>query len=162
METDFKKLSPVTMGFLIFFSLLAALAVFRSSTKLPMSKSPKMVAEHPRKWTLENVEEMHRFHPDTFEIAPLDERKGLDIGRTVRLIFRLKTIQNGKPTIVGERMFVKITEKTSDGYVGTLENYPVTPDILSPGDLIRFQYKHIATVMIPVTDPRHPDYKKNN
>jgi hypothetical protein len=112
-------------------------------------------------WELDNVEELHAQHPDTYHIPSRQERSSLRIGNRVKLVFLFLTQRKGQEIIQGERMWCTIVEVNDGRYVGTLDNCPVTSEVVQPGDRIEFGPEHIATVLIPRTDPRHPDYNKN-
>jgi hypothetical protein len=109
-------------------------------------------------WELEDAEERHRAHPESFEIPSAEERASLAPGTLVKLLFLFLNEEDGKPIIDCERMWVRITERRNGGYAGQLENMPATSDVLAPGAIVEFGPQHIATVTIPRTDPRHPEY----
>ena len=109
-------------------------------------------------WELEDAEERHRAHPETFEIPSAEERASWTPGTLVKLLFLFLNEEDGKPIIDCERMWVRITERRNGGYVGQLESLPATSDVLPLGAIVEFGPQHIAVVMIPRTDPRHPEY----
>jgi hypothetical protein len=118
------------------------------------SRDSKRVVEH---WHLEDVEVIHKQHPDTFHLASLEERRGLVVGRRVRLHFAFD--KSMSDNCRAERMWVTITEKDGDHFVGLLENEPVYIKNLSVGSPIEFAVSNIAQILIPKTDPRWPDTK---
>jgi hypothetical protein len=111
-------------------------------------------------WELDNTEELHARNPTKFHIPSRDERTSLQLGARVKLVFLLLTERNGQPIIQGERMWCTIREVPAGRYVGTLDSDPATSQALRPGDRIEFGPEHIAAVLIPRTDPRHPHYGK--
>jgi len=110
-------------------------------------------------WHLEDVEETHRRYPDTFHLPSLEERRSLQVGRSVRLHFTFD-----KPELDNcraERMWVTITETPgADEFRGALENAPVYIRTLAPGDVVSFRTCHIAQILIPKGDPRWMDTTK--
>jgi hypothetical protein len=94
----------------------------------------------------------------SFQIPSEEERRALRTGQRVKLVFLIA--QPSDPDdIQGERMWVTVTEVLPGHYRGCLESSPVTSDVLRPGDVVDFTADHVAAVMIPVTDPRHPHYR---
>jgi hypothetical protein len=112
-------------------------------------------------WELDNAEELHAAYPDRYRIPPREERANLQVGALVKLIFLLKTEEEGEEVIQGERMWCTIREVVGSRFVGALESLPVTSDVLQPGDRIEFGPEHVASVLIRRTDPRHPDFGKD-
>jgi len=111
-------------------------------------------------WELANAEELHARHPDRFQIPSRQERASLQVGARVKLVFLLRTERKGQPIIQGERMWCTIREVVAGRYVATLDSDPATSQVLKPGDRVEFGPEHVASVLIPRTDPRHPDYGK--
>jgi hypothetical protein len=116
-------------------------------------------------WELVNVEERHAERPDRFHIPSHQERESLAVGARVQLHFAFRTVYQGRreeyrgrQVIQVERMWVTIREATGSHYAGTLDSDPVTSRVLRPGDRIEFGPEHVATVLIPRSDPRHPDF----
>jgi hypothetical protein len=70
-------------------------------------------------WTLLDAVEQNAAHPRSFFIPSAEVREGLAPGDRVKLVF-VERRDDG-----GERMWVTVTERTSDGgYVGRLDNDP--------------------------------------
>ena len=111
-------------------------------------------------WELESAEERKAQHA-SFDMPSLEERLSLQAGRRVKLLFLFNTEQDGSPIIGCERMWVTIGSVAERYYVGCLENLPTLSDAIAPGDQITFGPEHVAAIMIPKTDPRHPEYKRN-
>src|SRR5262245_39540766 len=124
---------------------------------------PKGNRPQPRRivegWYLDDIEDTHARHPDTFHIPSLEERRGLAIGRSVRLHFVFdEPMEDG---CTAERMWVTITEKRgTDEFRGSLENEPAYIKSLSAGDTISFKVCHIAQILIPKGDPQWVDTTK--
>jgi hypothetical protein len=97
------------------------------------------------RWTSEgcglvDVERRHREYPESFEIPSEAERKAIQRGDKVKLVFRDR-----------ERMwlFVEVVAAWDDLFhVGRLSNQPVDPGLggLRRGDFIEFQARHIAAI----------------
>jgi hypothetical protein len=105
-------------------------------------------------WELDNAEELHARYPAKFHIPSRQERASLQVGARVKLVFLLRTQWKGEPIIHGERMWCTIREVLGERYVGMLDSDPATSQVLKPGDRIEFGPEHVATVLIPRTDPR--------
>lgn len=111
------------------------------------------------RWHLENIEETHKEYSDTFHIPSVQERRGLGVGRSVRLHFVFD--KPAPDQCRAERMWVTITEKCgNEDYRGSLENEPVYIKSLSIGDTVSFKVCHIAQILIPKTDPQWMDTMK--
>ena len=91
----------------------------------------------PSAWTLANVDELHAAHPKTFSLPALWRRQQFSPGCLVELIF----LCGDKG---GERMWVRIDERRSGRYRGTLESEPVELEGLHGGERIDFGPEHIA------------------
>ncbi|SFA75647.1 hypothetical protein SAMN05216312_101307 [Cohnella sp. OV330] len=108
-------------------------------------------------WSLEDVEQTSLRYPSTFFIPSQNERKKQKKGDWVRLHFVLEHPSEDGPR--AERMWVEVTEKKrwSQKYIGILTNQPVYISSLQIGDIIEFEPKHIARILIPKDDPRWLD-----
>jgi hypothetical protein len=107
-----------------------------------------------REWDLENVEKSHAQKPDEFFIPGIEERLSLKPGSLVRLHFLVLCNAPGLPR--AERMWVEITERSTDGrrYVGLLTNQPQYISSLNLGDSVEFAPEHVAMVLIERDDPQ--------
>lgn len=90
-----------------------------------------------------NCERRNKAHPKTFQIPPKIVRNNLTKGDSAKLVFEMDKPQG---LFNAERMWVKITGRTGNEYIGKLNNWPVFFEDLSLGDEIRFEAKHIADV----------------
>ena len=93
-------------------------------------------------YSLDNAEEVHKQHPDTFWIPTQNIRENLQVGQLVKLLFR---ISNGSEDQV-ERMWVEITKKFDDEYEGILDNDPYCTKKITAGLKVNFQAKHVIEV----------------
>jgi len=94
---------------------------------------------------LENADERHRQDPRTYSIPRSEQRGHLHIGDTVKLAFKFDPPMEGFDT---ERMWVKVQEITTNGYLGSLENCPRYIADLHAGDRVRFESEHVAALWI--------------
>lgn len=104
-------------------------------------------------WTLEDVEEVSRQHPNSFFIPSLQERMTQNPGRMVRLHFILTNPKEGEPR--AERMWVEITgqDPVTGRYTGLLTNVPGVIQTLQSGDTVEFEPRHIARTILREGDP---------
>ena len=110
-------------------------------------------------WELESAKDRQALAPASFHLPSRDERIALRPGQRVQLLFLMQVDEAEPPDVMCEKMWVTIDRITPDGYVGTLDSMPASSDALAPGDVIDFGPQHISCVLIPKTDPRHPEYK---
>ena len=106
-------------------------------------------------WQLRSAEESNRQRSDTFWLPPLTDRQNLVIGQAVKLIFEIEAFEeNGELGVQGERMWVIVSEKVNDFYIGILDNQPalVEPSddmYLCFGAEIPFQAEHVIDIATP-------------
>ena len=98
-------------------------------------------------WELEDVEAAHARNPGTFQIPSLTERRGLQRGDTVKLVFLFRCDDEDEPYVQGERMHVTVRQKTGRHYSGVLEDVPASSPTLRAGDRIAFGPQHVATLI---------------
>src|ERR1051325_11244726 len=110
----------------------------------------------PSKWHLEDVEVAHKCNPVTFRIPTLEERNKVQPGSVVRLHF---VTEKGQP-IRAERKWVKVVTVCGNKFRGELLNEPARVPGLSKGDIVEFQARHIASILIGKDDPRWIDETK--
>jgi uncharacterized protein YegJ (DUF2314 family) len=89
-------------------------------------------------WTLADCWQRHTNSPETFEIPNDVDIASLKPGDFAKLIFQAVG--------AGERMWVKVEERTGQNFSGWLANTPATIDGLNVGDRIEFHARHIAQV----------------
>src|SRR4051812_696375 len=98
------------------------------------------------RWWLDDAEEHHRERPDLFFIPPRERREALAVGDAVKLIFLFEP--PARSGMTGERMWVEVTGVSSDGYTGELLNEPGDIESLRRGDVIAFEPRHVAAVLV--------------
>jgi uncharacterized protein YegJ (DUF2314 family) len=94
------------------------------------------------KYTLDDGEEIHREAPDTFWLPDAEERRKLQPGQIVKLIFRIEV---GDEVHV-ERMWVKVKGQSPTGYIGELDNDPYCTTDLRAGETVLFQPRHVINI----------------
>ncbi len=83
-------------------------------------------------------------YPDTFEIPDDISRNTIGIGSLAKLMFRFPV--NRFPQV--ERMWVRVTSFTVEGYVGVLNNDPTNSEFISFGQEIHFEPRHVILIML--------------
>jgi hypothetical protein len=102
-----------------------------------------------KRYTLKDVEQVHREQPRTFSIPRGELRRALRPGWLVKLVFELpEPVENCS----AERMWVEVRQVRDGGYVGRLDNRPLYLKDLAPGDDIVFDARHVAA--LDTGDPR--------
>jgi hypothetical protein len=91
------------------------------------------------KYKLDNAIKLNKKYPTTFLIPHKEEIESIKVGDEVKLIFS----QSGK---IKARMWVLVTKKIGNTFIGKLDNIPLSLT-LTPGQLIKFQSKHIIAIM---------------
>ena len=109
-------------------------------------------------WELRSAERSHEDHPETFSIPPRKARENLKRGQAAKLIFDIEgTDEDGSIVVQGERMWVIVSERVGDTYVGILD---AQPQCLEPSDdvylcfgaEIAFQAEHVIDIDTPPED----------
>ncbi|HET7543885.1 MAG TPA: hypothetical protein VFK05_28635 [Polyangiaceae bacterium] len=104
------------------------------------------------RWELESAEERHLRYGESFWIPSEDQRRRLQPGQAVRLLFRIEGAQSdGSRAINVERMWAVVLGRVGDFYLAVLDSQPAS---IEPGYLDRdteflFMPKHV----IDITDP---------
>lgn len=93
-------------------------------------------------YTLDDGEQIHLAHPDTYEIPPAAERENLLPGQIVKLVFRI-THRGGLDV---ERMWVSVLERRGDGYLGELDDDAFCAPEIASGMKIHFQARHVIQI----------------
>ncbi len=106
------------------------------------------------KYSLQDAELMHRAHPDTFSLDPIDERSTLRPKDFAKLSFLFPDNLVPDDGCTGERMWVEVEHVVADGdsivYAGALGNHPNRPALLGDlklGDLVKFEPRHIYDII---------------
>lgn len=106
-------------------------------------------------WELRSAEKAHQDHPDTFWIPSLEQRQNLKRGQAARLIFDIESVkESGEIISQGERMWVIVSEKHEDYYIGILDNQPASCEpnenvYLCFGSEIPFLPEHVIDIADP-------------
>src|SRR6187431_1645767 len=86
-------------------------------------------------WELESGEARHRHSGDDFPIPPESERRQIEPGQAVRLLFQIEAVgEEGTPEVNVERMWAVVLGRVGDFYFASLDNQPAT---IEPGHLDR-------------------------
>lgn len=94
-----------------------------------------------RFYSLEDVVAINKAHPKTFEIPSSADRRAVQVGDTVKLVFKPTGKQDS------ERMWVNVTKVDAYGsYRGTLANDPIIVGIKYQ-DPVSFTDKHICDIL---------------
>lgn len=84
---------------------------------------------------LESGVERNRQYPTSFEIPSDEDKEVLRPGDSAKLVWAVKRLP-------GEKMWVRITKRDGDRFVGTLQNWPVFVH-LNPGEVVKFHVDDI-------------------
>ena len=109
-------------------------------------------------WQLRSGETAHEANPDKFWIPEEEQRKNLNVGDAAKLIFDIEgENEDGTIEVVGERIFVIISEVINEYYIGILDSQPayVEPEddfYLGFGVEIAFKAEHVIDVNRPPED----------
>jgi hypothetical protein len=98
------------------------------------------------RWHLSSGVESHLANPETFEIPTQADKRAIEPGDRVKLMFRMK---DGW----GERMWVNVSGVSKRGLVGTLVNCPVGIPRLIDGDTIKFRHDHVIDIHWRSSEP---------
>ena len=110
-------------------------------------------------WELRSGEASHRANPATFWLPPLEERRNLRRGQAARLIFDIEAENEaGNIEVQGERMWVIVSERCGDYYIGILDDQPVSIEP-AEGVYLRFgaEVPFLPEHVIDIADPP-PEY----
>lgn len=97
----------------------------------------------PTPWELVDVWKMNQAHPNTFDVPSYEELQHLRKGSSVKLIF---DIFGTEDNLSGERMWVTVTVRDGDRFVGALGSQPVVIRGLRYGDTIDFTINNISDI----------------
>ena len=106
-------------------------------------------------WQLRSAEESRRANPQAFHIPPLEERQQLKRGHAAKLIFDIEAVDEaGNPSVGGERMWVIVSGRHGDFYLGILDSQPASivpgEDVyLCFGAEIPFKAEHVIEIAEP-------------
>ena len=94
-----------------------------------------------------SAEERHTANPGTFWIPPLQVRSSLRRGQAAKLLFDIRFQEDGRPMLGTERMWVIVSRRDGDVYVGVLDSTPRTTaagDHLQTGVEVPFLPEHVC------------------
>ncbi|MBU2865121.1 hypothetical protein KO489_14780 [Reinekea forsetii] len=106
-------------------------------------------------WQLRSGEKAHKANPDKFWIPEEKHRKSLKVGDAAKLIFDMEgENEDGSIEVVGERIFVIVSEVINEYYIGILDSQPayVEPEddfYLGFGVEIAFTAEHVIDIDRP-------------
>jgi hypothetical protein len=106
-------------------------------------------------WQLRSGETSHRASPERFWIPSAAERSGLTRGKAAKLIFEIEVEQvDGSVVVEAERMWVIVRDVLEGGYIGILDNKPVSfepaADVyLRFGAEVPFASQHVIDIADP-------------
>lgn len=98
-------------------------------------------------WELEDGEARHAEAPISFEIPVASERRSLQAGQIVKLIFRIALREgNGERSERTERMWVTVDGRVGPLYVGTLDNDARCTNEVKTGLKVSFAPRHVIQI----------------
>ena len=107
-------------------------------------------------WRLLSGEERHAANPESFWLPSLSDRQELLRGSAAKLIFEIESVnkETGEVETTTERMWVIVSEKIGETYIGILDNKPATfeqseDEYLCFGAEIPFQAEHVIDIGTP-------------
>ncbi len=105
-------------------------------------------------WELHSAEASQAKYGDRFWIPSLAERQNIKRGQAARLIFDIRVGNEGKFEVQGERMYVIVSEKIGDIYIGILDNQPACSDFKADVYLcmsaeVPFLAEHVIDIATP-------------
>ncbi|MEL7122813.1 MAG: DUF2185 domain-containing protein [Bacteroidota bacterium] len=106
-------------------------------------------------WRLEDAEPIAKENKYTFYKPSLAITSQLQKGNLVKLTFVFDSDNDEHPR--GERMWVKVTEVSTDHFKGELDNHPFYLHELYAGDTIQFEHKHIIDHDLDIHEPNLVD-----
>lgn len=119
--------------------IIVAIAALAILTTGACSSEKEETMETTAEYTLANAEELHAAHPSTFEIPTANERTTLESGDFAKLIFH---------GVEGtERMWVRVTGRTLNGFTGELDNEPFMIEGLHAGATVEFTAANVIDIM---------------
>jgi hypothetical protein len=122
----------------------------RSTTATPWERRKNhpfpVFADHG--FYLEDATEYERQRPDLYCIPDAETRENLNVGDTVKLIFRFAEEWSDREDNDAERMWVEVTEVDRENacYRGTLANDPIMHSQIACGDELWFHPIHVFDI----------------
>lgn len=115
-----------------------------------MSGDLRLASYERDRWELFSGVVRHRDSPDTFWIPDEDDRDSVTIGDLVKLIFEYDIEATEEDPHTAERMWVRITDRIDQFYIGSLDNEPIVArdyHKLAVGSRIVFLSEHIIDIL---------------
>ncbi|EOD80338.1 hypothetical protein D515_00626 [Grimontia indica] len=109
-------------------------------------------------WQLRSGVESHMLNPQKFWIPDESERRNLKIGDAAKLIFDVEgENDDGSIEVVGERIYVIVSEIIGEFYIGILDSQPLCIDpkddfYLGFGVEVAFTQEHVIDIDRPPDD----------
>ena len=104
---------------------------------------------------LESAESRHTENPESFWIPPRGDRDAIAVGQLAQLLFQISIPDDPDGEFNVERMWVEVTARVHDVYIGTLRNQPASMDtegVLDFGDEVRFRPEHVIDIRDEASD----------
>lgn len=96
------------------------------------------------KYQIDDAQQRAAMNPEFERPLPEEIDMHLNPGVFVKLLFQYSDGEQNH----GERMWVRVTGRDGERWVGELSNDPVTipPDVLDWGDTVKFEPRHVADI----------------
>jgi hypothetical protein len=120
-----------------------------------MNKPPITSTIEENGWILVSAEERAASAPNTFLIPARNIRESLSSGDGAKLLFDIEMREGGRIIDRGvHRMWVIVKSRTTNGYIGVLDDDPGAPENLTlrEGDPVFFAPEHVADIGQPPRD----------
>jgi hypothetical protein len=101
--------------------------------------------EFEPQFSLVDALEHQKQHPKTFELPDEWNRSHIKVGECAKLMFRFPA--NRFPEV--ERMWVRVTEASQNGYKGILDNNPTNIEFIRSDEAIAFEPRHVISIWPP-------------
>jgi hypothetical protein len=97
---------------------------------------------------LDDASEYERLYPELYKIPSIEVRKGLEVGKLVKLIFRFADEWSERQDNDCERMWVEVLEVDAENirYRGRLLNQPHLHTVINEGDELWFHPIHVFAI----------------
>lgn len=96
---------------------------------------------------LESGIQLHADAPTTFWIPSDKAKDNIKPGDIVKLSFAIRTINiDGREELTAERMWVVVSKREDDWFIGILDNQPTCTDEIQPGLVLEFRTEHVINI----------------
>ena len=98
--------------------------------------------------TFTNGEDHNRQHPESFHVPATWQKESIQPGDLVKIGIEDELDRSGNSGLTPERVWVRITQVTTNGFEGTVDNRLLSADYygLHYGDVLSFEARHILDV----------------